>query len=599
MTELINLKTVVRPIRKLFVIEDGDISTFAKIVEFCSQDLNGIRTLILINDEGLFSENTVAMINSHDPDVILNYSQASDDRLYDCFRTLVRKMNHSRGELKPYRTHLATVQQYPAVLQNILAYQGKPILLDDTVHAVIRTGEDKEETDDREFTAPGLDELCFAVNCGSVDNSFFKLRKIGVFRDLNIKSVSTWQEMVEAVCNYDSLIQLSTHFVGHGTSRSIWEIDHNVDDLFQDKPTVIVGTGNDLRSLTYFWNARASYERSKIIWVPAERSDSYSELLGVFDHYCLFESAAGNPQVENILGRKTKVDHSVHYFPEILFSDSFSETRIGQRTQSNVLISHSAQKLFSRMSNFMLEVQGLVEGGWPVSAALGEMFLTEHSKSGSAYFGSRISKGGFATSTGQFEFFEEEDLFLNLVLPNQRAMFKEFFRDHQFELRETRGTKIIDRIINLLGGIEHLEIFANRQIFDLLVNLTPRRTERIISELLKRVSDDPSGTILTNLAKQDFSEVPGLDTPKAVFADALENYVPGGVKDKANFYARVEKLYESKVLLRGKSFSCPECEGPLWFALENIEAENKCYRCGHPALIPTYRIIALSLMLFA
>lgn len=236
-----------------------------------------------------------------------------------------------------------------------------------------------------------------------------------------------------------------------------------------------------------------------------------------------------------------------------------------------------------------MEVHGLVEGVWPVSAALGEMFLTEHSKLSSAYFGSRISRSGFATSTGQFNVFEDEDLFVDLLLPNQRAMFKEFFRDHQFELTETRGTKVIDRIISLLGGIEHLEIFANRQIFDLLVNLTPRRTERIVSELLKRLSDDPSGTILAHLAKQDFSEVPGLDAPKAVFADALENYVPGGVRDKATFYARVEKLYESKVLLRGKSFSCPECEGPLWFALENIEAENRCYRCGHPVLIPTYR----------
>lgn len=60
MSELINVMTLVRPIRKLFVIEDGDLSTFAKIVEFCSEDLNGIRTLILLNDERLFSKNTVA-----------------------------------------------------------------------------------------------------------------------------------------------------------------------------------------------------------------------------------------------------------------------------------------------------------------------------------------------------------------------------------------------------------------------------------------------------------------------------------------------------------------------------------------------------------
>jgi hypothetical protein len=43
------------------------------------------------------------------------------------------------------------------------------------------------------------------------------------------------------------------------------------------------------------------------------------------------------------------------------------------------------------------------------------------------------------------------------------------------------------------------------------------------------------------------------------------------------------------VLLRGKSFRCPQCEGELWFAFENIGTENKCYRCDHVVTIPTYR----------
>ena len=585
MSGLINVMTLVRPIRKLFVIENGDITTFARLVGFCSEDLNGIRTLILINDERLFSENTIALVHSHDPDVILNYSQANDQALYDCFRILVRRMNHSPRELRAYKTHLATVQQYPAVLQNMFAYQGKNLKLDDTTYAIIRgDGKEKDDEDDDSALPSTAEDLSFAINCGSVDGAFLKLRKFGVFRDLNIEPPTSWQQLITAVRDDDLFIQLSTHFVGNGTMSSIWEIDRNVERSFYDKRTVIIGSRNDLRSLTYFWNERASYERCKIVWLPAEEADSYTDLLGDFDQYCLFDSAAGIPQLERVLASKTKIDCAVYYFPEMLFSDSFSAMQVLQQSGPKIQLSHPAAKLFSRISHYMFEVRGLAEDVWPVSAALGEMFISEHSKTGSHYFGSRISKSGFATSTGQFNVFEDEDLFINLILPDKGAMFKEFFRDHQLELRETRGTKVIDRIISLVGGVANLEVFAHGEIFELLVKLTPRRTERIIKELQKNTSSDLSGANLKSL----LTNLPGLTAPRAVAADELEGYVPGGVRDKADFYAQVESLYQNKVLLRGKSFSCPQCDGQLWFALENIKAENKCYRCDHPVIIPAY-----------
>jgi hypothetical protein len=272
----------------------------------------------------------------------------------------------------------------------------------------------------------------------------------------------------------------------------------------------------------------------------------------------------------------------------MLFSDSFSAMQVLQQSGSAVQLSHPAEKLFSRMSHYMFEVRGLAESVWPVSAALGDLFLSEHSRMGSHYFGSRISKSGFATSAGQFNVFEDEDLFVNLILPDQRVMFKEFFRDHQFELTETRGTKIIDRIINLAGGVENLAVFANPEIFELLVKLTPRRTDRIVKELQKKMSYDVSPATVIRLVNQNLTDLPELTATRAVAADELVGQIPGGVNDKAEFYAQVERLYQRKMLLRGKSFSCPECEGELWFALEDIKAENRCYRCDHPVIIPTY-----------
>lgn len=588
--EVVNIMTLVRAIRKLFVIETDDLATFEKLVAFCSEDLNGIRTLILLNDESLFSENTIALVKTHDPDAILNYSKASNESLYSRFRTKIVTTNHRPRELQPFRTHLATVQEYPAVLRNMFAYQGKNLTLDDTLYAVIgASGGDKQEKDESALRT--IDELCFAVNCGVVSPTFFDMREFGVFRDLRIQSVTSYSQLIDAIRNEDTFIQISTHFAGNGTTGSIWEVDHNVDRPFDDGATAVIGPANDLRALTYFWNERASNERSKIVWLPVERFEDYSDVLTDFEQYCLFEPtepSAKLDELKKMLSLKKRLDSSTYHFPGLIFSDSFSHTQVVQRTGPQISISHPAGKLFSRMSHYMFEVRGLKEGVWPVSAALGEMFLAKHSKIASSYFGSRICRTGFATSTGQFNVFEDEDLFVNLVVPEERQMFATLFHDYNVGITETRGTKVIDRIINLLGGVDHLDIFANRDIFELLVKLTPRRTDRIVNHLLKQLPPDASdtshGTLLRSLV-----DLPSLVAPKAVAADELEQHVAGGVKDKSSFYDHVEDLYRKKVLLRGKSFRCLQCDGDLWFPFENIGAVNKCYRCDHIVTIPTYR----------
>jgi hypothetical protein len=415
--------------------------------------------------------------------------------------------------------------------------------------------------------------------------------KFGVFRNLRIKSVTSYRQLIDAIRNEDAFLQISTYFAGNGTTQSIWEVDHNVDASFQDRVTAIIGAANDLRALTYFWNERASNERSKFVWLPIERFGEYSDLIADFDQYCLFEPTEprANPtDLKGTLSAKMRLETSNYYFPGLIFSDSFSHTQIVQRTGPELLISHPAEKLFSRMSQYMFEVRGLKEGVWPISAALGEMFLAKHSRIASSYFGSRICRSGFATSTGQFNVFEDEDLFVNLVVPQEREMFVTLFRDHNIGITETNGTKVIDRIINLLGGVDNIDILANRDIFELLVKLTPRRTDRIVKHILKGLPPDTSDKTLAALL-HNLSDLPSLVAPTAVPADELEQHVIGGVQDKSSFYTHIEELYRKKVLLRGKSFKCPQCEGELWFAFENIGAENRCYRCDHAVNIPTYR----------
>jgi hypothetical protein len=236
----------------------------------------------------------------------------------------------------------------------------------------------------------------------------------------------------------------------------------------------------------------------------------------------------------------------------------------------------------------MLEIQGLNEAIWPVNRAVGELFLDEHLKKSSGYLVSRISKDGLATSISLFNILEDKDLFVEINLPEERAIFRAFFADYGLAITETRSTKIIDRVINLVGSIENLRVIINPDIFELLVKMTPRRIERIAKDLMKKITPDLSEDKIYDLLNKNISELSMLASQKAVYAEELYKTVPRRVTDKTKFYNHVQELYEKKILLRGKSFKCQFCEGDLWFPLEVIEESNKCYRCNQPVAIPVY-----------
>lgn len=79
--------TKVRPIRKLFIIEDDheiSLSIFMSLM----QDIDGILNLILKNDNSLLSEINKTLVDSYDPDVVLNYSNLEDETISEFFNAI-------------------------------------------------------------------------------------------------------------------------------------------------------------------------------------------------------------------------------------------------------------------------------------------------------------------------------------------------------------------------------------------------------------------------------------------------------------------------------------------------------------------------------
>ncbi len=592
--KITNIRTTVRPIRKLFVIDANDINTLLRFIEFCSTDLHGIRNIILLNDDNLFSENTVAFVRRHDPDVILNYSSASEDSLYDQYRTLVRKMRAGDFDLRAYKTQLPLLQRLPSFISNMYRMAGKDLRLDDKVWAVVdeATGESKEGGGEENEPLPSIEELFFSVNAGRVTTKSLEMFKFGIFRDISAEPIKTAEHFIEAVGKTnETLIYLPAPLSGGTIGSSIYAINYNPDDYFYRKSTIVLGKADDLRSVTYFWNERATYTdtESKILWMPIEIVERYKEIIDSYEHYCIFGEGESDTQVfKTIFDRKTQIDCSRYYFPEIHTWTSFSNVQTIYTSGGTLTIRHPAEKLFSNMANYMLEIQGLDEAMWPINRAVGELFLEVPYKQSSGYFVSRISKDGLAISTSHFSLFEDKDLFVEIQVPEERIIFNTYFADYGLEITETRGTKIIDRVINLLGGIKDLGVIIEPDVFELLVRMTPRRIERIVKDLKKEITSDLSEDRIYDLLNKNVADLSMLVSLRAVNAEELHKIVPGKVTDKTRFYARVQELYEKKVLLRGKSFKCPFCEGDLWFPLEAIGESNKCYRCNQQVAIPVY-----------
>jgi hypothetical protein len=88
MSKIETITTRIRPIKKVCIIEN-DFPRLFEIIKNYTEDIGGFYNLILINDDSLFRQNTIDFVKSHDPDIILNYSNCESERLIKIFKTKV------------------------------------------------------------------------------------------------------------------------------------------------------------------------------------------------------------------------------------------------------------------------------------------------------------------------------------------------------------------------------------------------------------------------------------------------------------------------------------------------------------------------------
>jgi hypothetical protein len=583
MGKIRQLATRVRPIRKIFIVDEHDISTFKKIIRASSSEIAGVLNLIFSTQADLVNDNTRRFIMEYDPDVIINTADKFDPlpiaRMLRTPLICPTELSEARAELS---AHLMTWNNVPLPFRDGIGDQKK-----ETVSVLVPA-----ETDSVDGIAVEEADIFAALHLGIVSADFADDLKSSAFDGLKISPATTKEQVLEAANDPNKSILLMSLGLssasGHGSS--VFAPDDNQRSLFDNKPTLIFGSMQSVSDLSYFWNMRATYPFNRTIFVPLEIIDELNLDYSTFKHFAVTRNCLERlpNNVREQLLHAEQIDASVYYFKlHINWWQSFEESSVAYVDDNGkVVVTHPREKLFSTLGynlNYALDIMGLAETAFPRSADAGKLFFKEEDQDSFDF--PRTAKGKITVRVREFNPLQSLSYSRSISLPSPKEVFTVLLAERGIKLTYTAGTDLLQRTIELLGGEPGLSILSNRKIFDLLVRLTPKRLSRITKELESALPTELPRIIERELAGF-IANMPTLPTTGRHNAADLLGMLGGGKETRPGNLAFIQDMHNRGMLLRGKSFACPHCHFLLWLPLSRLPEELRCYGCGLSLQIP-------------
>ena len=112
--------------------------------------------------------------------------------------------------------------------------------------------------------------------------------------------------------------------------------------------------------------------------------------------------------------------------------------------------------------------------------------------------------------------------------------------------------------------------------------------KRIIDEIAVRLGVAIQDDKIEKMLKEVMGSLQTIDSITLVEAKDFLGILNRAIKEKDTYYSRIQELYEKTILLRGKKFTCKYCKSVLWFPLDSLKNEVKCYCCGNTINIPIF-----------
>jgi len=546
--------TKARPIKKLCII-DYDYDLFCEINNIFTEEIGGFFNLILLNNDKIFSQNTLDFIKYHDPDIIINYSACDNDLLFDKF--IIRVIDPKKKKnfnLKHFIIPISLLDNIPDLVRSVFSEKINKIV-----------------TWDSRFKKP--EHSVNFVNLGSLSKQEEKeIRGNNILQEVNIYSVQLGfvnMNIFKIMEENSNLLFVYNLLYHQALSNSIYSVNNNKNEYFSREDTIIFGKSDDLDSITYFWNTRATYPHAKIIWIPAELFDEYLYGIKEFSNFCIF---FGGDELRNRL--RQICENFTEIIPDrYYFNSSYSGWNLFEHIQNvtfnddHVRIIHPQNKLFSKSGfniNIALEIRGIEESILPQSPILGRIFKQDDPFNEHHFV--KIGSNGLAILLSDFYSYKESSLFEELKIPTDVQIFKEILNERGLTSKESKQSQIISQVINLLDGYHNIEILKDEAVFNLIVKIAPKRIGIIAKELSKELNGSIEEEKLEGLISEIIGDITTIKSD--IYTEADQFYSRAGgrskVKDKKIFFSKIEELYFLNFLLRGKRVICKKCGNILW-----------------------------------
>jgi hypothetical protein len=572
--------TKVRPIKKMFIIENNDYEAFEKLFLEIQDEIDIIQNLIFVNDDDLWSQTNKDFVKRSDPDIILNLSTIDDNRLSLHFGIFSARPDTDYYKIGRFGTNLSSFIKFPSVI--------KRFNKEEDIEFSVLSASKLENTPE---------SLLACINYGLFETKTKELLPLSIFKNLNADFLTDKGDLMKYLFNTNKYIQLTTQigdFGGSGHGSSIYEINYNTQGLFEDKRKYIfVSKQNDFKTISYFWNTRSYYPYSETAWMPIDYIKDISAIVDKGTIFICFdiglESIIKSIYPHNIISKPS----GLHFSGRNERWTFFEHSHMISIVDKEAVILHPAEKSFSdigAMGAFVLETRGLKEFIYPKRRSIGKLFFPDYHDF--ALFENqfrRISELGLSTYVLQISPLKAEDISELIILPTFTQVLKHLFQDVGYTIKTTQKSSILEQTINLLGGLGEISTISDKHIFNLLITLTPKvRTEKVVKKVLEgageKITSDDVLEIIAEIREKGAVNFPSvtLTTEDILAKTSLAR------NEKKNLLPVLQKLHDQRIFLRGKYFQCPSCSSNLWIQIDQIKRINYCIECNNVVNIPIH-----------
>ena len=571
MQRIETITTKIRPIKKMFVIDQNDHDSFNQLFIKIQEDVDIVYNLFFVNDDYLWTDYTYEFVKRSDPDIIINFSTIDDKVLSSHFGVFTVKPFTDQYKIERFCTQLISFQNKPAFFENFNFDENEELLL--------LSANKLENTAESLFTC---------INFGLADDETLEYTDITIFKKMKFQRINNLDTALNSLFSKDKYINFLLPIIDYastGNGHSIYDIEFNQDSLFSDKKRYyFISKFDDFKSISFFWNIRSYYAYSNLAWIPDKLLTELMSIINNDDVFvCFIESISKN--VSDLYP-----NNKILLLDRLYFHTQNNRWRFFEHTQTvNIIdnklkIFHPYEKSFGSIGAFVLEVSGLKEFLLPKFGKIGELFSYRSHPGFDERF-NRISSKGLAKYYLSFDplhQFIRDDFYDVILLPNFTDIVKYIFLKANFDYNDTAKSSILNQTFNIFGDFDNLKIISNKIIFDLLLSLTPMvRTEKLINKISD--SDIKKEEIYSTITS--IRDEGGLEIPNVILnLNDLLSKTPKEDKDK---YTEIyQNLHNKNILLRGKSFKCPYCNSKVWIQINAIKTKNKCPDCNNKINIP-------------